>query len=246
MSEGVLGIGHLRFGDQGFGGAHEAEWQEDFPKASICRPAGAWSAEKFAREQIRGLVRMVFSPNAPRPVRQVIFAAVDASTDVRGLCMSVAETLALETLGDIAVLGGYAQIVRDDLHNPESAGRMDNSRNPSLHQGATHLRSNLWLLPARQSQFDSPIVANGRSYLEEIRKQFEYSIVAAQSAEESGEALGMAQLADGIILVLSARNTRRATARKVKERLEQSHARLLGTVLSEREFPIPAAIYRRL
>ena len=244
MSEGVLGIGHLRFGDQGFAGATEADWGEEFSGPSIRRPAHAWNAERFAREQVRGLVRMVFSPSAPRPVRQVVFAAVDASTDVRNLCMSVAETLALETLGDIAVLGGYAQITRDDLHNPEFAGRVQKSA--SLHQSATHLRSNLWLLPARQSQFDSSIAANGHSYLEEIRKEFEYSIVAAQSAEESGEALGMAQLADGIILVLSARNTRRATARKVKERLEQSHARLLGTVLSDREFPIPAALYRRL
>lgn len=244
MSEGVLGIGHLRFGDHGFAGDSEAEWEENFSQASIRRPAGAWSAEKFAREQVRGLVRMVFSPSAPRPVHQVIFAAVDASTDVRGLCMSVAENLALETLGDIAVLGGYAQIVRDDLHHPESAGRAQKSA--SLHQGATQLRSNLWLLPARQSQFEASISPSGHSYLEEIRKEFEYSIVAAQSAEESGEALGMAQRADGIILVLSARSTRRATARKVKERLEQSHTRLLGTVLSDREFPIPAALYRRL
>jgi hypothetical protein len=242
MSEGVLGIGHLGFG----GHVDSAEWEQEFPRVSSRRPAGAWTVEKFAREQIRGLVRMVFSASAPRPVRQVVFSAVDACTDVRSLCMNVAETLALETLGDIALLGGYAQIVRDDTHTPEHAGRIDKARSVPLHQAATHIRSNVWLLPAKQSPMDFSPPSSGLSYLGEIRKEFEYSIVAAPSAEESGEGLAMAQTADGIILVLSARNTRRATARRIKEQLEQAHVRLLGTVLIDREFPIPAGIYRRL
>ena len=56
----------------------------------------------------------------------------------------------------------------------------------------------------------------------------------------------MAQFADGIVLVLAAHRTRRVTARKVKEALEVSQARVLGTVLSERMFPVPEGIYRRL
>jgi Mrp family chromosome partitioning ATPase len=56
----------------------------------------------------------------------------------------------------------------------------------------------------------------------------------------------MAQFADGIILVLSAKNTRRVTARKVAKTLDGAQARLLGTVLTDREFPIPERLYRRL
>jgi Mrp family chromosome partitioning ATPase len=56
----------------------------------------------------------------------------------------------------------------------------------------------------------------------------------------------MAQFADGIILVLSAHRTRRAMARKIKETLEAAQVRILGTVLSDRVFPIPERIYRRL
>jgi Mrp family chromosome partitioning ATPase len=56
----------------------------------------------------------------------------------------------------------------------------------------------------------------------------------------------MAQFADGMILVLSAQRTRRATAIKVKQTLERANVRLLGSVLSDREFPIPEGIYRRL
>jgi Mrp family chromosome partitioning ATPase len=82
------------------------------------------------------------------------------------------------------------------------------------------------------------------AYLAEVRREFEYSIVAAPPAGESNEALAMAQFADGIILVLSAMHTRRVTARKIAEVLAQ--VRLLGTVLADREFPMPEGIYRRL
>jgi Mrp family chromosome partitioning ATPase len=58
--------------------------------------------------------------------------------------------------------------------------------------------------------------------------------------------MAMSQFADGIILVLSARYTRRAVARKIKDSLEGKRGRILGIVLSDRVFPIPQAIYRRL
>jgi Mrp family chromosome partitioning ATPase len=56
----------------------------------------------------------------------------------------------------------------------------------------------------------------------------------------------MARLADGLILVLSARHTRRAAARRIKQLLDEARVQLLGTVLTDREFPIPERIYRRL
>ena len=84
------------------------------------------------------------------------------------------------------------------------------------------------------------------SYLGEVRREFEYSIVEAPPAGESNVATAMAQFADGIILVLSAHRTRRIMARKIKGVLEAAQARILGTVLSDRVFPIPEGIYRRL
>jgi Mrp family chromosome partitioning ATPase len=56
----------------------------------------------------------------------------------------------------------------------------------------------------------------------------------------------LGELADGIILVLGANSTRKAAARKIKNTLEGSRSRILGTVLRERTFPIPEQIYRRL
>jgi Mrp family chromosome partitioning ATPase len=84
------------------------------------------------------------------------------------------------------------------------------------------------------------------SFLGEIRTEFEYSIVEGPPATESNAATAMAQFADGIILVLSAHRTRRIMARRIKDALEASRARVLGTVLSDRIFPVPERLYRRL
>ncbi len=85
-----------------------------------------------------------------------------------------------------------------------------------------------------------------RTYLEDVRREFEYSIVRAPSLSTSEEAWALAEWADGLVLVVSARQTRRASAIKIRQMLAEARVQVLGAVLSEREFPIPWKIYRRL
>jgi succinoglycan biosynthesis transport protein ExoP len=56
----------------------------------------------------------------------------------------------------------------------------------------------------------------------------------------------MGSLCDGMVLVVEANLTRRVAAQKVKEKLHAANARLLGAVLSQRTFPIPQTIYKKL
>jgi hypothetical protein len=216
-----------------------AQTVEARPEAWNLRRSSGWNPEAFAQEQILGLVRRVFFSGAERLVRQVIFSAVETETDVRSLSCRVAEVLASETAGSVAVAKGADGMLREAMGSRES--REGKER---LRQIATQMRRNLWLLPARGEE---PVTAASlNQYLSEIRREFEYSVVAARSLGESTEAMAMSQFADGIILVLSARHTRRAAARWIKEGLEGSRARVLGAVLSDRVFPIPEAVYRRL
>ncbi len=200
------------------------------------QPAG-WDPEGFAQEQIRGLVRQVFLSNPERSVRQVVFSAAEPETDVQNLCWRAAEALAQETTESIALAGTYSQAL-PDANAAEIGGRRKIS--------ATRVRDNLWLVSPAANGGDPVTTAWLQSYLGDLRTQFEYSIVVGPSASESNPAAAMAQLADGIVLVLSAQHTRRIAARKIKEKLEGVRARLLGTVLSDRAFPIPERIYRRL
>jgi hypothetical protein len=216
------------------------------PEQKSVVQAGVWTPEKFGREQIQGLVRQVFLSNAERPVRQVVCSALEPETDVKDICRQVGEALAMETTGRIAVVGEYPQILRDaGTNKPEMSERAFNDR-PTPRQGAIRVQGNLWLVPAQGTDGSRGATAWLHSYLGEMRREFEYSIVEGPPAGESNEAMAMAQFADGIILVLSARHTRRIAARKTKEMLEAARVRILGTVLSDRVFPIPHGIYRRL
>jgi succinoglycan biosynthesis transport protein ExoP len=221
--------------------------EEVVPEDGKLQQAGRWNPADFAREQIRGLVRKVFFSKVERPVRQVVFSALDLETDVRNICRSVGEALAVETVENVAVVGAYPQVLPATEGYPtDVTGRAEKDANAPLRRAATRVQSNLWLVPAVAKDGDRGGTATLHSYMGEIRSVFEYSIVEGPPAGESNHATATAQFADGIILVLSAHRTRRIAARKVKEMLEAAQARILGTVLSDRTFPIPDGIYRRL
>lgn len=214
-------------------------------RAEVISPqrTSAWDPDSYARTQIRGLVRQVFFAGAPHSIRQVVFSPIEADAGVRTLCRRVGEALARETANSIAVLSANSRL----LVNPDQLTEPPPRENlRPLQRIATRVRDNLWLVPRSGPDFGLGSASSLLSFLAELRREFEYSIVEAPPAGESIEAATMSQFADGIILVLTAHRTRRVTARKVKEMLEASHVRVLGTILSERVFPVPEGIYRRL
>ena len=77
--------------------------------------------------------------------------------------------------------------------------------------------------------------------------EFDYTIVHGPPAALCSDAALLGYLSDGVVLVLEAGKTRRATAQRTVQMLQATQcARLLGAVLSNRKFPIPDGIYRRL
>jgi len=76
-----------------------------------------------------------------------------------------------------------------------------------------------------------------------LRLEFDYTVIQSPPAGLYSE---LGQLSDGMILVLQANSTRRAAAKKVKQMLQATNVRLLGAVLSERTFPIPQKLYKKL
>ncbi len=201
-------------------------------RKSFTRFAPDFSAERFARAQICGLVRQVFFSRITPPVRHVVFSGIEPRADIAGICNTVGEVLATETERDVVVV----------TSNPESGLYRQLDPPEFVQTGARQVKKDLWSLhlPSRGAQITTRLL---KAYMEEIRREFEYSIVAAWGGDPN-ETLAIGQSADGIVLVLSAMRTRRAGAVRVRDALAQLH--LLGTVLTDREFPIPATIYRRL
>jgi hypothetical protein len=212
-------------------------------QVAVLRESSGWNPEDFAREQIRGLVRRVFFASGPRAVRQVVFSATETHIDVASICDQVGRALALETSAPVAIVNREPRAGEMVGARPRDIGRTP------IKSWSIQLGINLWRVPdfgIRACGEESGTERYWLSCLAEVRREFEYAVIEGPAAGISSEAAMLGQLADGIILVLGAHRTRRATARKIKETLDATQSRILGTVLNERRFPVPERIYRRL
>jgi len=219
--------------------AGSAAQESPLLQVEVFRGPEVWNPEDFAREQIRGLVQRVFFASGGRPVTQVVFSGAEPHADVAGLCDQVGQALALETSAHIAVVGREMTAELASWSEGKAA----------IKSWSRQTAVNLWRVPGFGMRECSEESGTGRywiSRLAELRKEFGYAVIEGPAAGISSEAALLGQLTDGIILVLGAHNTRRATARKIKETLEAAQSRILGTVLRERRFPVPERIYRRL
>jgi Mrp family chromosome partitioning ATPase len=82
--------------------------------------------------------------------------------------------------------------------------------------------------------------------MEQLRREFDYCLIVGPPIGISADALVMGRMADGVLLVLEAHETRRDSAIAAKEMLAAAKVPLLGAVLCNRTFPIPQTLYGRL
>ena len=205
----------------------------------------AWNTRFFGEEQIRSLVQQLFLRGGPKSPRQVVFSCVDENSDVADICQQVGRSLSAEIAGSVCIVEVAAQR-RCDKSFQIPISHIEGL--DCLRDSALCLSKTLWLMPWDVFLRDRKALSAGwvRSRLDELRLAFDYTIFQAPPVGQFSDAVLLGHLCDGVVLVLTASSTRRVAARKVKERLYSANARLLGTVLSGRTFPIPEKIYKRL
>jgi hypothetical protein len=204
--------------------------------------SSGWKPDEFAREQVRGLVRRVFFGGQPSPIRQVVFCAAEAHIDVAPICDQVARALAQESTAQVALLG------REEENEDFTTAPIPSEKRRVIKSSFNQLAPNLWYVTRNRSAAHMHVGSGAHwlTCLTELRKEFEYVVIEGPAAGVSSEAAVLGQMTDGLILVLGAHSTRKATAQKIKQTLQGAQSRILGTVLSERTFPIPESIYNRL
>ncbi|TAM82219.1 MAG: tyrosine-protein kinase family protein [Acidobacteria bacterium] len=199
------------------------------------------------------LVQRVFLLPGPEAPNTVVFCGVDDDEESSSLCLRVGEILASHTSGEVCVVDA-------NLQNPS----LHKQYGPASDCGITELvladgnarrvarkigNKPMWLLSAGLLNAEGQAMLTLdrlQSQVSELREKFSHVLVSAPPANASREATLFGRFADGVVLVLKANSTRRATALKVKESLEAANVRLLGAVLADRVFPIPEALYRKL
>jgi hypothetical protein len=209
-------------------------------------PALTFDSERFSSQQIVGMVRQVFLGGRPHPLRQVVFCAVDEGTEIAGACGQVATALARVVSSDVCLVEARFQ---EGSPASGSSAQHGTPRSTHLHTMAGQLGSNLWRVPqevfAKREQERSAVAGICRG-LEELKKEFEYSVIQAPAAGAHRQAVLLGQLCDGVVLVIQANSTRRLAAQKTKELLSAAQVHVLGTILCDRTFPVPESLYRRL
>lgn len=85
-----------------------------------------------------------------------------------------------------------------------------------------------------------------KSLIDELRKRFTRIIFHVSPVLQSGDAVNVARMADGFLIVIRADGTRREVVLRAIELLAEAKGRVVGAVLTERKQVIPKSIYKRI
>ena len=200
------------------------------------------------RDQLSALATRVFLGSEGRQTRSIAFAPVDGSIRSGAITTAAAEILSQQTTGSVCVLD--AKIAAPTLHSsfgvaytPGLADALASGL--PLAAAALPLRTNLSLLPSGAA--DGPVNLtsdSARLQLAQFFAAFDYVLIDMFPVLTHGAGT-IAPLVDGIILVMN-EATRREAARRAAQIVRDAGASVLGAVLTDRRFPIPERIYRRL
>jgi Mrp family chromosome partitioning ATPase len=227
-----------------------------FAVAAERAPTAGATGDPFG-QYLAALVHRVFiAPDRPDAfVRSALFTCVDDGPASTLVPANVAEILATLVPGQIC-------LVDANFHLPSLHQHYGVTEHPGLAQAladtgafAAYARQvaidgagSLHFIPAGSPAGDNPLSNTyaAAARMRDLVESFDYVIVAAPPVRRYPEASLLGSHVDGVVLIAEANVTRRQAARSAADTLRAAGAQLLGTVLTNRSFPIPEAVYRLL
>jgi len=207
---------------------------------------------ELANDEIAKLVQRLFlqGSQAGEP-RAVSFSGIARDDRSSWVCACAGKSLAAQADASVCVVD--ANFWSPQLHTHFDADNRTGlvaalTTEGPIRSFATPVSTgNLWLMPSGSTKGALHAhVERWRARFAELREAFNYILISAPPLSRETEATSMGQLADGIVLIVEANQTRRESVRQVKEHLETAQVHLLGAVLDQRTFPIPEFLYRKL
>jgi Mrp family chromosome partitioning ATPase len=204
------------------------------------------------REELIKLVQRLFLSPDPDAPRVVAFSAVEEGGGCSWTSARIAEILADATESLVCLINAnYRSKTPYREFQCAAPTRMADEEWSFAPIARTEesISSNLWLLSFRPVTTECPTASSLERFqarLNDLRNDFGYILIDAPPLKTSADAILLGRMADGLVVVVEANQTRREPAKKAKRLLDESGIPVFGAVLNKRVFPIPENLYRRL
>jgi protein-tyrosine kinase len=214
----------------------------DFPRPDL---------QTRTHAELNKLVQRLFLSSTTPCVRRTVFTSPRPRVGCTCVTIHTAEVLASQTAATICLVdastNSSALRMRFGLDDGPGFADVLLESGPA-HNFARQVRNNLWVLTGDRNQSDDLVFFRPRlqPFLSELQREFDYILIDSAPISSGSNSLTVAALTDGAVLVLKAGHTTRAVTRSAIAELEAAGVRVLGTVLNQRDYPIPEAIYKRI
>jgi capsular exopolysaccharide synthesis family protein len=210
-------------------------------------------AHVLSREELVKLVQAVFLLPGEKSPKVVIFTGAESATGCSSICVGAAQALAASVDERVCLVDSNLRY--PSLHlclgmeNTKGLGEALANPEPIQAYIKKVPGDELWFLTSGLISSPRAWTMNSsrlRARIGELRQEFRFILMDSPPVNVYSDAISLGQLADGVVLIVSANSTRKEAGRKAKESLEMAGSRLLGAVLNNRTYPIPQPIYDRL
>jgi len=179
--------------------------------------------------------------------RCVLFTGAASGVGCSWIAVHTAEALCAETSASVCLadIGGNLHWTGQDFQGSDERPDEPVEGGP-LYRSIRRVGRNLWILPATGASADAmPWYQRLEESVIELRDTFEYVLLDTPPLG-SNPPLRPGTLVDGAVVVLKAGHTPRPAVRRAVNDLGSIGIKILGTVLNQRDYPIPASVYKRL
>jgi polysaccharide biosynthesis transport protein len=206
-------------------------------------------------ETLRLVYKLFITPEDPK--RVVLLAGVERDNGCAGICLRAAKTLAVLQPAPVCLVDAnlrspwlHELVGADRRYGLASAGGFGQASVTAFARAfSADKTNNLWVLPSGSSDLDPTTLltpARVQPRMKELGARFGHVLICAPPADLYPESVALGRIVDGVVLVVSANATRRDAVARVKYRFDDLGVPILGVVLSDRTYPIPQSLYRRI
>lgn len=229
---------------------HGLKTPEDVEHYLGVPPVGSFfkgSGDKLDPSEAQRLGAIIDALSADQPLQLIQITSSVPGEDAHRVSRSLAEVFADDPAGPTLLV----DLVGDGIKEaPSGRGLFDLVLNGggNLEEYVTTVGA-LYVM-GKGSKKDCPTYMwkseRMKNLLNELRARFTRVVFHVSPVLSSGDAVNLARLADGIVVVIRADATRREVVSRAIELLAESKGRVLGAVLTGRKQIIPTAIYKRI